>query len=63
MISTLDRRDAFITAAILSDKFTDMPAIFESELRLMRIQECAESPILTNIRLTKTLDFSTFEQG
>ena len=60
-MTTLDRRDALITAAILSDKFTDMPAIFESELKLMRIQKCAESPILTNIRLTKTLGFSTFE--
>ena len=53
-MTTLDRRDAFITAAILSDRFADMPAIFESELRLMRIQECAESPILTNnVRLGK----------
>lgn len=52
-LSTLDKRDAFITAAFLAERYIDMPKIYRRELRLMRIQKSAEIPKINNFSLDK----------
>jgi len=49
----LDKRDAFITACFLSERFIDMPKIYRHELRLMRIQKSAEPPKINKNLLDK----------